>query len=85
MLLDRRSFAASGAALLSGCATTGSERLTGIADCSPLAPVKVDETRIIRTVAGLRPYRASGFVVRADVLAGKSLVHNYGHGAPASP
>jgi glycine/D-amino acid oxidase-like deaminating enzyme len=35
---------------------------------------------VIRTVAGLRPYRASGFVVRAEALGNKRLVHNYGHG-----
>ena len=28
----------------------------------------------------LRPYRAEGFVVRAERFAGKLLVHNYGHG-----
>src|SRR5918999_2430051 len=78
MLLDRRTFAAGSAALLSGCATVGSRR--GAVGCSPLAPVLVDESRIIRTVAGLRPYRASGFVVRAEPLGDKKLVHNYGHG-----
>ena len=36
--------------------------------------------RIIREVAGLRPYRAEGFVVRAERLGSKLLVHNYGHG-----
>jgi glycine/D-amino acid oxidase-like deaminating enzyme len=45
-----------------------------------LPPVKVDERRVIRTVAGLRPYRRSGFVVRREVLGDKQLVHNYGHG-----
>src|SRR4051794_25249737 len=77
MLLDRRSFAAGSAALLSGCATVGTERFRG---CTPLAPVQVDASRVIRTVAGLRPYRRSGFVVRADQLGEKRLVHNYGHG-----
>ena len=79
MLLDRRTFAAGSAALLSGCATVGT-RPRAIADCTPLAPVKVDATRVIRTVAGLRPYRRSGFVVRAEALGPKRLVHNYGHG-----
>jgi glycine/D-amino acid oxidase-like deaminating enzyme len=76
-VLDRRTFAAGSAALLSGCATVGarSDR-----DCTPLAPVIADESRIIRTVAGLRPYRRSGFVVRAGQLGEKQLVHNYGHG-----
>jgi len=79
MLLDRRAFIATGsAALLAGCATTG--RPAWQADCTPLAPVRVEESRIIRTVAGLRPYRAAGFAVRREALGDKSLVHNYGHG-----
>ena len=77
MLLDRRSFAAGSAVLLSGCATVGARRSAG---CTPLAPVDVDESRVIRTMAGLRPYRRSGFVVRAEALGEKRLVHNYGHG-----
>jgi glycine/D-amino acid oxidase-like deaminating enzyme len=31
-------------------------------------------------MAGLRPYRRSGFVVRAEALGDKRLIHNYGHG-----
>jgi D-amino-acid oxidase len=77
VLLDRRTFAAGSAVLLSGCATVGTQRF---ADCSPLPPVDVDESRVIRTVAGLRPYRRPGFVVRRDRLGEKALVHNYGHG-----
>jgi glycine/D-amino acid oxidase-like deaminating enzyme len=78
MLLDRRTFAAGSAALLSGCATVGTRsRLTA---CTPFPPVDVDASRVIRTVAGLRPYRRSGFVVRAEPLGDKRLVHNYGHG-----
>ncbi len=45
-----------------------------------LAPVKVSRERIIREVVGLRPYRAEGFVVAAERLSDKLLVHNYGHG-----
>ena len=78
MLLDRRTFAASSAALLSGCATVGGPRT--FSGCTPLAPVKADAGRVIRTVAGLRPYRDSGFVVRREQLGDKALVHNYGHG-----
>jgi D-amino-acid oxidase len=79
MLLDRRTFAAGSAALLSGCATVGARPRT-LATCTPLAPVLVDQSRVIRTIAGLRPYRRSGFVVRAEALGDKRLVHNYGHG-----
>ncbi|WP_341631630.1 FAD-dependent oxidoreductase [Sphingomonas agri] len=77
MLIDRRAFTAASAALVSGCASVGTRR---IVRCTPLAPVLADESRIIRTMAGLRPYRRKGFVVRADQLAEKRLVHNYGHG-----
>jgi glycine/D-amino acid oxidase-like deaminating enzyme len=45
-----------------------------------LAPVNVAADRVIRTVVGLRPFRPSGFVVRAESLGDKLLVHNYGHG-----
>src|SRR5258708_36140457 len=44
------------------------------------ARVKVAPERVIRTVVGLRPYRASGFVVRTEKLDNKIVVHNYGHG-----
>lgn len=44
------------------------------------APVQASADRVIRTVAGLRPFRPSGFVVRAEALGSKTLVHNYGHG-----
>jgi len=77
VLVDRRTFAAGSAAILSGCATVGTRHYSG---CTPLVPVKVDASRVIRTMAGLRPYRRSGFVVRAEQLGEKRLVHNYGHG-----
>ena len=54
MLLDRRNFVAGSAALLTGCATVGTRPRT-FTDCKPLVPVNVDEGRVIRSVAGLRP------------------------------
>jgi D-amino-acid oxidase len=44
------------------------------------APVKVARERVIREVVGLRPYRSEGFVVAAERMGAKLLVHNYGHG-----
>lgn len=49
-------------------------------DARRFAPVKVARNRIIRTMVGLRPYRDEGFVVAAERLGDKLLVHNYGHG-----
>lgn len=78
--MDRRAFIGSAAASLAvpGCVTTPRPRIAAGAACLP--PVDVAASRVIRTVAGLRPYRASGFVVRAEALGDKRLVHNYGHG-----
>jgi D-amino-acid oxidase len=47
--------------------------------CS-LPPVHVSADREIRTVVGLRPYRPSGFVVKAEKFGDTLVVHNYGHG-----
>ena len=44
------------------------------------AAVKVARDRVIREVVGLRPFRPSGFVVAAERVGRKLLVHNYGHG-----
>jgi D-amino-acid oxidase len=68
---------AGGALLLPGCATL-SARSRPRLGCLP--PVNVAPDRVIRTLAGLRPYRAPGFVVRAEAFGDKKLVHNYGHG-----
>ena len=35
---------------------------------------------VIREVVGHRPFRPSGFVVRAEEMDNKTVVHNYGHG-----
>src|SRR3546814_6966255 len=76
--LPRRHFVAASAALaLPGCAAT-----TARTPASCLMPVKASPDRVIRTLAGLRPYRPGGFVVRADALGAQRLVHNYGHGGP---
>ena len=46
----------------------------------PLVPVIVNPARVIRTIVGLRPFRASGFVLNTEKFGSKTLVHNYGHG-----
>jgi glycine/D-amino acid oxidase-like deaminating enzyme len=81
--LDRRAFLGSNAALaagliLPGCATTPTPTQTPAPTCLP--KLNIDRSRMIRAVAGLRPYRAEGFVVREDALGTKRVIHNYGHG-----
>src|SRR5579883_2677279 len=76
MRISRRAFLGSSVAL-AGCAT----RRVAVNPLRPsLPPVHVAEDRVIRTIVGLRPYRPSGFVVRAEKLDAKTVIHNYGHG-----
>ena len=49
-------------------------------DVRRFAPVDVSADRVIRTAVGLRPFRESGYLVKAEQLGRKLLVHNYGHG-----
>ncbi len=46
----------------------------------PLVPAAVSPDRVTRTTVGLRPYRAGGFVLRAEGRDGKTIVHDFGHG-----
>jgi D-amino-acid oxidase len=45
-----------------------------------LTPVKVSLDRVTRTTVGLRPFRAGGFVLRAESNGSRTIVHNFGHG-----
>lgn len=68
---------------LSGCAgraTSVSRPERALRPPLRLAPVRVSYDRIIRATVGLRPHRPTGFVLRAEPLDGKTLIHNYGHG-----
>ena len=89
-MLTRRAFGVAAAGLaLAGCTTAAATRAGAIGLTPPLPPrgtrlrlarVHVSADRVIRTVAGLRPFRPGGFVVRPDPLGDKLLMHNYGHG-----
>src|SRR6266699_1739695 len=77
----RAILSAAGAALMAGCAA----RIKPIASLPArsqrrLVPVDCSRERVIRTVAGLRPFRPSGFLVRKDTIDRKTIIHNYGHG-----
>jgi D-amino-acid oxidase len=83
--MHRRTFLAAGSAAAIGFGASAcaprSKSLTAVPK-SPLrlAPVNASWDRIIRTTVGLRPHRDAGFVLKADKLDYKLLVHNYGHG-----
>ena len=85
--MNRRTFISSGSLALAGyaiggCATADPSRAARSAPRRPpinLAPVHVSFDRVIRTTVGLRPHRDSGFVLRAEKLDAKTLIHNYGH------
>jgi len=81
MRFSRREFLGTSSLLTAGCAA---RRIPVAGPVTPepvrLARVRVSADRVIRTIAGLRPFRPSGFVVRGEKLDGKTVIHNYGHG-----
>ncbi|GAA4762630.1 FAD-dependent oxidoreductase [Stakelama sediminis] len=66
--------------LLGGCTATGMGQRPGLSPARCLPKPDVSRDRLIRQLVGLRPWRPSGFVVRAEAFGDKRLVHNYGHG-----
>jgi D-amino-acid oxidase len=83
--MQRRTFLTTGglAAVgftIGGCATNPKPAQGARRPPVSLAPVEASWDRIIRTTVGLRPHRDTGFVLKADKLDDKLLVHNYGHG-----
>src|SRR5262245_41507434 len=47
---------------------------------APFIRPRISPDLVIRTLVGLRPFRAPGFVVRAERMGEKLVIHNYGHG-----
>lgn len=67
--------------LVSGCAGTSFKARRHYTPSGlPLRRVDVSADRVVRTVVGLRPFRPSGYVVRAETFDAKTVIHNYGHG-----
>lgn len=67
--------------LVAGCASIPNSNLSNFSPSgSPLRRVNVAPSRVIRTIAGLRPFRSAGFVVKAERFDDKLIIHNYGHG-----
>ena len=85
-MINRRSFIRRAGLATTGFAVTGCLP-RAMANPGPAARRRVNLVaptiswdRVIRTTVGLRPHRDSGFVVRADRLDEKTVIHNYGHG-----
>jgi len=81
-----------GAAGLAGCATTAPAPTPPLTPpptpaipprrfiVPPLARLKMSPDRITRITVCLRPFRAAGPRLEVETVAGKRVVHNYGHG-----
>jgi glycine/D-amino acid oxidase-like deaminating enzyme len=83
--MERRTLLKSGAmaALGIGFGACSSRKAPEVAPRRPalrLTPPNLSWDRIIRSTVGLRPHRPSGFLLRAEKLDGKTIIHNYGHG-----
>ncbi|QJU57015.1 FAD-dependent oxidoreductase [Sphingomonas sp. AP4-R1] len=84
--MDRRSFIGNAAALGMAGLAARPERLLaqGIAPApfgtEPILPLAASPDRIFRTTVCLRPFRAVGPRLEVERIAGKRIVHHYGHG-----
>lgn len=72
-------------ATFGGCAARTTPATRAAAPAARRAPVRLTPLRVapdlvIRSTVGLRPHRPHGFVLRAEKLDDRLLVHNYGHG-----
>ena len=83
--MDRRTLLKTGGLALAGFGLSGCGGATrSVASSAPrrppvnLVPPTVSWDRVLRTTVGLRPHRDSGFVLRADKLDAKTLIHDYG-------
>jgi glycine/D-amino acid oxidase-like deaminating enzyme len=68
--------------MLAGCATaqTGRGGLAFYDAVPPLAPYRLHADRFFDITVCLRPFRAAGPRFDVETVAGKKVVHNYGHG-----
>jgi glycine/D-amino acid oxidase-like deaminating enzyme len=81
--ISRRKFLHQTTAMLGAAAMAGTALpVTGRAEETQarLPRLKVAPDLVLRQAAGLRPFRPSGFVVKAEPFGDKTLIHNYGHG-----
>ena len=73
-----------GVAALNGCAAppSGARAPTYVRPFSrqPFVAPRISTDRTVRAIAGLRPFRAPGFVVKREAFDAKQVIHNYGHG-----
>jgi D-amino-acid oxidase len=76
----KQALAAAGAAVVASACSRRAWTLDAAPPRRAFARVRVTADRLIRTITGLRPFRPSGFVVRADRADDRTIVHNYGHG-----
>jgi D-amino-acid oxidase len=78
--MDRRALLRTGGLALAGLGCGASAAWAARRMLPALPPVDASWDRVVRTTVGLRPYRAGGFVVRAEQIDAKTIIHNYAHG-----
>ena len=82
MMIDRRSMIRAGSLGLAAMGL-GEGRLLaqgGFAPHPPLVPVEARPDRLMRISVCLRPFRRAGPRIALERIAGKTVIHHYGHG-----
>ncbi len=69
-----------GLSIGNGCSFMRPPLCSGGEERRRFSRVNASPARVTRIAVGLRPYRATGFVVGSERFGGKTFIHNYGHG-----
>ena len=80
--MQRRFFLSHAGATLAGLSSAPARvrAAAAFAAPAPLVPIQARADRIIAVNVCTRPFRAQGPRIEAETLAGKTVIHNYGHG-----
>ncbi len=76
-MINRRDI---GLGLLAGLAAGPALAQAGFAPRLPIAPINARADRIMRISVCLRPFRAAGPRIALERIAGRQVIHHYGHG-----
>lgn len=81
--MNRRAMMQTAAGGLFGLAVMPASRLLAqapFAPRTPIVPINAQADRLMRITVCLRPFRAAGPRIELERVAGKQVIHHYGHG-----
>ncbi|WP_026090804.1 FAD-dependent oxidoreductase [Sandarakinorhabdus sp. AAP62] len=79
-MIDRRTALQTTGWGLLGLASAPALAQTAFAPRTPIVPINAQADRLMRITVCLRPFRAAGPRIEVERIAGRQVIHHYGHG-----